>query len=170
MIQSAHVTRLLTRLYLTDQLTGTHLSEIRAYRFELPAASSPFLVANHQQIDGLIASLSGELEKGARLLRDAALWYEKQQLLGYASTSWIEFSWAILELDQEQARRAARVAHDYMVSAGFNGQQLQRVAEQVLFEVDRRSLKRETLRRCILLRVCPGVEVRPTTAGRTSKS
>jgi AraC-like DNA-binding protein len=171
LIQSAHVTRLLARLYLTDQLTGKHLSEIRTYRLQLPVATSSFLVANHQQIDGIIAALNGELAEGARLLRDSALWYEENRLFGYAATSWIEYSWAILELNEQQARQAALVAYDYMAGTGFNAQQQQEVAKQLLLEAERRSLNRETLRRFILLRVCPGIETRPADAAdRAPKS
>jgi AraC-like DNA-binding protein len=160
LIQSAHVTRLLSLLYLADQLTGRYLSEIRVFREALPAATSPFLEANHWQIDGLIAALNGEARAAASILQNAASWYEENDLLSAAAVSWISYSWVALEFDRDRARQAALTAHRFMVATGLSGYEQQSVAEQIYMTAERHCLTREILRRGILIWVCPKLETR----------
>ncbi len=160
LLQSAHVTRLLARLYLADQLTGTFLAEICSLRAVLPPATSPFLTANHQKIDGLIAVLNGKPATGGRILRQAAQWYEEQGFLGDAAVCWLQYAWAVLEVDSDNARQAALVSYEYLAQSGFDEHSQRRIAQQIYFEARCRSLKRETLRLGILVRVCPSIETR----------
>jgi hypothetical protein len=155
LLHSAHVTRILSRLYLTDRLTGSHLAEIRALRSALPAADSAFLVANHQQVDGIIAVLAGDAESGGRLLDSAARWYEEQELFRDAAVACLEHAWAILEIDAEAAKESALLSYEYMRRTGFAGHEQQRLARRICLEAERCTLKRDTLRNAILMWTIP---------------
>jgi hypothetical protein len=151
LLHSAHISRLLARLYMTDRLTGTYLSEIQTLRAEMPPADSQFIVANHQQIDGIIAALAGDPLTGSHLLHTAARFYEEQELLSHSAIGWLEYAWAVLEIDSESAKESALIAYEYMARSGFGGSEQQSMAQQICFEAERYSLNRETLRSGILL-------------------
>ena len=158
--QATHLTLVLSRLYLADQLSGRYLAEIQTLLASLPSTGSSYFAANRQQIDGLIATLSGKPAAGGRILRQTAQWYEDHHFFGDAAVTWIQYSWAVLEVDSENARRAALIAHEYMVQTGFNGHGQKRIAQQIYSEALRHTLNRETLRFGILLRTCPRIETR----------
>jgi hypothetical protein len=166
LLQTAHVNRLQSRLYLADRLTGRCLGEIRTFRAGLPPPTSAFSRTHHQQIDGLIAVLSGEPAAGATIFRRLASWYEERNLLAYATVSWLQYSWATLEFNYDEAREAARVAYDHMVTSGFNSHEQQKIAERICREAERRSLTRDTLRRGILASVCSKIDARRAPGAR----
>ena len=160
LLQSAHLTRLLARLYLADQLTGRYLGQLRKLRAEIPPTNSPFFVANHQQIDGLITALGGEPATGGRILKKTAQWFEEHEQLSHAAICWLQYSWAVLKVNGENARQAALIAYEYMAQTGFNSDEQKRLAKQLFYEAQRRCLNRETVRIGLLLRVCPRIKSR----------
>jgi hypothetical protein len=155
LLQSSHVARLLSRLYLADRLTGRYLPEIQSFRCALPPADSPFLVATHQSIDGLIAVLAGDSRTGGHLLKTAAQWYQEHGLSCDAAVGWLGYAWAIIDIDAESAKRSAMVAYEYMSGTGFAGHDQQILARQILLETQGHALQRDTLRKGILLLAAP---------------
>ncbi len=153
--QSAHVARLLARIYLADRLSGSKLAEIRALRAAIPLATSPFLMTTHRHIDGLIFGLEGGVLESARVLQQTARWYEENNFLADAAVCWLEYAWVLVDVDPDSARQAALTSHLYMARTGFNGYSQQQISQQIYLEARERCLRRETLRLCILDRVCP---------------
>ncbi len=160
LIQAAHVTRLLALLYLVDRLTGAKLNEICALRDLLPPPASSFLAANQRQIDGLIASLQEQPELAAKVLTEAAHWYEANELPADTAVTWLQYAWVLLEEDPERAREAALKSYHYMTQTGFNSQTQRTLAKEIYLEARNHCLRRETLRLAILVRVCPKLATR----------
>ncbi len=166
LLQSAHLNRLEATLYLGDRLTGRTLGAIESLRAEMPKPSSRYIETHYQQLDGVILTLAGRPEAGSAALHRAASWYEENEVAGDAVICWLQYSWAVLELDSGAACRAASRAFQHMQSTGFRGHGAQEIAEAIHRAARRRTLERELLRRGILRAVCP--DARPDTPpGRT---
>jgi AraC-like DNA-binding protein/tetratricopeptide (TPR) repeat protein len=157
---TAHINRILSSIYVADQLTGAHLANLKDLRAAMPPASSAFAAAQYQQIDGLIAALDGQPEIAVATLEKAAVWFEEHNLFADAAATWLLYSWAVLVVDSSAAAVAARTAYTYMVRTGFRSQGLQRVALRIYQDARRGDLRRAVLRRGILQMVCPRMEVR----------
>jgi hypothetical protein len=92
-------------------------------------------------------------------LRRASSWFDKEGLAHYAAVCRLQYSWAILDVDQVEACRAARLAYVEMKRVGFSAHGLQQIAQKIYEDSRRDLLKREALRRGILTAVCPAVRL-----------
>jgi AraC-like DNA-binding protein len=165
-LRAAHLNRLLAVIYLTDRLTGSHLVTIKRFRAEMPAPTPGFMAAQYQRLDGLLFALVKESEPALAALRDAANWFEDNDLLAEAAVCWLQFSWVALDVDVEVAEAAALAAYRHMVSTGFNSHDLQVVAKKIYHDARHGILEKSLLRRSILLAVCPKLRAQracPTT-------
>ncbi len=158
-----HLNRILSTIYLTDRLSGRNLATIKSLRAAMPPASSAFTAAQYLRVDGLIAALEGQPEVAGATLRKAASSLEDQDLPGDATATWLQYSWAVVDIDSSAASQAAKTAYAYMERTGFRSHGLHKIALKIYQDARRGELRRGLLRRGILLLACPRMEARLAT-------
>ncbi len=155
LLQCAHVNRILSRVYLVDRLTGRHLAQVKQLRRASPAPTSALTAVSLQQLDGILEALAGDLEGAVVKLLAAASWFQDHQLDSYAAVCWLQYAWAVLDLDSGAAERAAQTAYTCLQNSGFENHALRQIAWKIRDDATHQRLDRERLRLAILLSVCP---------------
>jgi AraC-like DNA-binding protein len=157
---ATHLNRILSRIYLTDRLTGRYLATIKSLRAAMPPADSAMAAAQYQALDGVIAALEEKPAVAASILKEVASWYEARDLLGDAAFAWLVYAWVTLTVDASAAARSAKTAYEYMRRTGFSSHGAQNVALKIFQDAKQGQLTRGLLRRGILLMACPSGETR----------
>jgi hypothetical protein len=157
---TAHVNRIVSSIYVTDRLRGSHLATIKCLRAAMPPAASAFAAAQYQTVDGLITALEGQPGLGLGTLGKAATWFEEHDLLADAAVCWLLYAWVALLVDDSAAARAARTAYAYMKHTGFRSHGVYKIAQKIYQDARQGNLRRSILRRGVLLLLCPLMEAR----------
>jgi hypothetical protein len=130
--QCAHVNRIAAQVYLADRLTGRYLARIRTFRQAMPPPASPYSAASRQQLDGLLAALSGDFETAVGKLLAATAWFQEHDLLGDAAVCRLQYAWAAQRILAPECTTDKGIGISIPRGGGPREQTISTAASQVL--------------------------------------
>lgn len=157
---TASINRALSYIYLNDGMRGKCSTTLLKYVEAVPAPEKPYAVATYRQLNGLVKAVDNRPREAAKDLLEAASWFEEQGMRADAAVCLLQYAWALLDHEDEQAFPAALAAYEHFRTTGFTTDGLLDIARKISIEAKRGLLKQETLRKAVLLAVCPKLEAK----------